>query len=184
MAEEGVKDHLSAKRKAAERLGLTPTKSLPSNQEIEAALAEYLQLFHRDRLHETLSRLRRLALEAMRFMAKFDPYLVGPVLHGTVTSGSEIQLHVTAETAEEIGWYLTEHNIAYEETERRLRFGGERYENLPAFRFLADTSTIEICVFTKKTVRERPYSPVTGKPEQRGDLKEVSTLLSGLVRPD
>lgn len=177
MAEEGVKDHLSAKRKAAERLGLAPTTALPSNQEIEAALTEYLQLFHGHRLQETLKRLRQLALEAMGFLEPFEPLLLGAALNGSVTPGAEIQLHVTADTPEEVGLYLLHHHIPYEETDRRLRFGGDRYQRLPAYRFLADTIPVEICVFSRKSVREAPLSPVDGKPAKRINRKELQLLV-------
>ena len=45
MAQHGIHDFLTAKRKAAERFGVTDASALPSNTEIEAALAEYQRLF-------------------------------------------------------------------------------------------------------------------------------------------
>ena len=45
MSDEGVRDFLFAKRKAAERLGLDPRRMhLPTNMEVEAALAEHFDL--------------------------------------------------------------------------------------------------------------------------------------------
>src|SRR3990167_7324300 len=89
MAEEGVRDFHAAKRKAAARLGLPETKHLPGNDEVDAALQEHLRLFHGGRLNQSVRRLRELAAEAMRFLSKFDPRLVGPVLSGTVTRSEE-----------------------------------------------------------------------------------------------
>src|SRR3990167_6464188 len=89
MAEEGVRDFQTAKRKAAARLGLPETKHLPGNDEVDSALQEYLRLFHGGRLTQSVRRLRELAAEAMRFLSKFDPRLVGPVLSGTVTRSEE-----------------------------------------------------------------------------------------------
>ena len=40
MAQHGIHDYLTAKRKAAERLAFTDFGALPSNTEIEAALVE------------------------------------------------------------------------------------------------------------------------------------------------
>lgn len=177
MAQEGVGDYHVAKRKAAERLNLPEDKHLPSNQEIEVALRRYLELFHGRHLTERLRRLRTIALEAMRFLERFQPRLVGPVLSGTVTPASEIQFHVSAETPEEIGLWLQEHRIPYEQTERRIRFGGDRYETLPAFRFTADGVTVELCLFTPVSARELPLSPVDGKPIRRASLREVEALL-------
>ena len=179
MAEEGVRDFQAAKRKAAARLGLPETKHLPGNDEVDAALQEYLRLFHAGRLTQSVQRLRGLAAEAMRFLAKFEPRLVGSVLSGTVTSASAIELHLTADTPEEIGFWLQEHSIPFEQTDRRLRFGGERHEIFPAYRFTADNVPVELCVFDRREARETPLSPVDGKPMKRANLREVENLMHG-----
>jgi arginase family enzyme len=178
MAEEGVQNFHAAKRKAAGRLGLPETKHLPSNQEIEQALSEHLRLFHAQDLPATLRALRDLALEAMRFFEAFDPRLVGPVLSGNVTPYSEIQLHVTADNPEDIGFLLQEHRIPYDEADRRLRFGGDRHATLPAYRFLADTTPVELTVFSREAVRELPLSPVDGRPMRRASRKELEGIIT------
>ncbi len=177
MAEEGVHYFKRAKRKAADRLNLPETTHLPSNQEIESALRQHLDLFHAD-LPETLKRLRTLALEAMRFLAEFEPRLVGSVLTGAVTKFSDIQLHLSADTPEEVGFFLQEKHIAYEEADKRLRFGGDRFATLPVIRFTADETAVELCIFTEKSIREPPLSPVDGKPMRRANVKEVEMLLA------
>ena len=48
MSEHGIRDFLTAKRKAAERFGVTDGSVLPKNTEIEDALAEYQRLFGGD----------------------------------------------------------------------------------------------------------------------------------------
>lgn len=183
MAEEGVRDFHTAKRKAAARLGLPETKNLPGNDEVDTALQEYLRLFHSGNLNQSVRRLRELAAEAMRFLSKFDPRLVGPVLSGTVTSATEIEIHITADTPEEIGFWLQEHNIPFEQTDRRLRFGGDRQETFPAYRFTADNVPIELCIFDRREVRESPLSPVDGKPMKRANLREVENLMSEATDP-
>lgn len=183
MAEEGVRDFQTAKRKAAARLGLPETKHLPGNDEVDAALQEYLRLFHGGRLMQSVRRLRELAAEAMRFLSKFDPRLVGPVLSGTVTSATEIEIHLTADSPEEIGFWLQEHSIPYEQTDRRLRFGGDRQESFPAYRFTADNVPIELCIFDRREAREPPLSPVDGKPMKRANLREVENLMSEVAGP-
>lgn len=183
MAEEGVRDFQTAKRKAAARLGLPETQHLPGNDEVDAALQEHLRLFHAGRLNQSVRRLRELAAEAMRFLSKFDPRLVGPVLSGTVTSATEIEIHITADTPEEIGFWLQEHSIPYEQTDRRLRFGGDRQETFPAYRFTADNVPIELCLFNRREARESPLSPVDGKPMKRANLREVENLMSKAAEP-
>ncbi len=178
MAEEGVRDFHVAKRRACERLDLPQERHLPGNQEVEEALKEYLLLFHGPRLKQDTRRLRSVALEAMRFFERLDPRLVGAVLSGTVTPFVEVQLHVTADSPEQVVWLLEEHRIPYEQDVRRLRFGGDRYESVPVFRFTADGVPIELGVFTREGARENPLSPVDGKPMKRATLKEVEALLA------
>jgi len=183
MAEEGVRDFQTAKRKAAARLGLPETKHLPGNDEVDAALQEYLRLFHGGRIDQSVRRLRELAADAMRFLSKFDPRLVGPVLSGSVTSATEIEIHLTADTSEEVGFWLQEHRIPFVQTDRRLRFGGDRQETFPAYRFTADNVPIELCIFDRREVRESPLSPVDGKPMKRANLREVENLLNQVPEP-
>jgi hypothetical protein len=183
MSTEGVRDFQTAKRKAALRLNIPDNKHLPTNEEVEAALREYLQLFHASRLASTLDRLRRLALEAMQFFAKFEPRLVGPVLSGTVTAESAIQLHICSDTPEEVALLLHEHDIPYDESDRRVRYGGERQATCPVYRFTVDASSIEVYVFSPLDMREPPLSPVNGKPMKRAGLKQLEALLSRSTAP-
>ncbi len=184
MAEEGVRDFQTAKRKAAARLGLPETTHLPGNDEVDSALQEYLRLFHAGRLTQSVNRLRGLAAEAMLFLAKFEPRLVGPVLSGTVTSATSIELHLTADSPEEIGFWLQEHGIPYQQADRRLRFGGERHETFPSYSFTADGVPVELCVFGHREARETPLSPVDGKPMKRANLREVENLMNGSAETD
>jgi hypothetical protein len=177
MAEEGVADFQMAKRKAAARLNLSEVKNLPGNDEVQAALSEHLQLFHQTELARDTRRRRQVALDAMRFLAAFEPRLVGAVLSGTVTPTSEIQLHVSADAPEQIGLFLQERHIPFRFGERRLRFGGERYKNVSVYHFTADGIVIELCVFDPRAARETPLSPVDGRPMRRANLKEVEELL-------
>ena len=177
MAQEGVQDFLQAKRKALRRLNLPEKTTLPTNQEVELALRDYLQLFHRENTDQLLQHMRQLALEAMRFLQHFSPRLCGPVLQGAFTTSSDIQLHLTADNSEEIALHLLHHNIPYQESEKRLRFGPERYEILPSYRFQADDVDIELCVFSRTLARATPLSPVDGKAMARADIKAVEALL-------
>ena len=176
MAEEGVLDFHAAKHKAVERLNLLEGQRLPSNPEIERALSEHLQLFHARDLPQTLQRLRRLAVQAMRLLERFEPRLVGSLLSGNVTRFSEIELHVTADAPEQLGFFMAEQSIPYELTSKRLRFGGNRNETLPVYRFLAEDTAIELTVFSSTGGREAPLNPADGHPMKRTTLRDVEAL--------
>ena len=121
MSEHGIRDFLTAKRKAAERFGVTDGSVLPKNTEIEDALAEYQRLFGGTRHGETLAAQRNAALSAMQMLEDFEPRLVGSVLAGTATEHNDIQLHLFAERAESITFRLMDLGIEHEVVERRVK---------------------------------------------------------------
>src|SRR5262252_3969357 len=75
MAEDGIEDFALAKRKAARQLGAAEREGLPGNEEIEAELRAYRALYQADEHPERIAELRRVALEAMRALERFTPYL-------------------------------------------------------------------------------------------------------------
>jgi hypothetical protein len=177
MREQGVDDFLLAKRKAADRLGVTDASILPRNKEIEAALMAHQRLFAADRHEADLAVLRRSALEAMRLMADFQPRLVGPVLTGTASAHSEINLHLFTESPEAVSIRLEERGVPHEVLERRLRFERDRTVTYPALRFVAGRQTVDAVVFPLDGIRQAPCSPVDGKPMRRASAAEVEALL-------
>jgi len=179
MAEEGVKDFLTAKRKAAARLGVSRRALLPGNTEIEQALVEYQRLFKAAEQPLQLRLLRQTAVEAMRFLARFRPRLVGAVLNGTAGPHADVKLHLFADTSEEVALFLLEHTIPFETSERRLRLGNGEYATFPVFGFGAGGVDIDLTVFSRGAEREAPRSPVDGRPMRRAGLAEVQALLAG-----
>src|SRR5208282_6406709 len=80
MAEDGITDYASAKRKAAKQMGAADTHHLPSNQEVDDALHSYRALYQQDSHPDILHQLRKEALAAMHLLEPFQPYLTGSVL--------------------------------------------------------------------------------------------------------
>jgi hypothetical protein len=177
MREQGVDDFLLAKRKAADRLGVTDASILPRNTEIEAALVAHQRLFAADRHEADLAAMRRSALEAMRLMSDFQPRLVGPVLTGTASAHSEINLHLFTESPEAVSIRLEERGVPHEVLERRLRYERDRIVTYPALRFVAGRQTVDAVVFPLDGIRQAPSSPVDGKPMRRASAAEVEALL-------
>jgi hypothetical protein len=177
LASEGTNDYQLAKQKAADRLGSHSRQNLPSNDEIEQALREYLKIFQSAALSERTTTRRRVALKAMNFLSDFRPKLVGAVLRGTVTESSEIQLHICADTPEYVAAKLMDNDIPYDMTYRRLRYGGDRHEDMLGYRFTAESISIELLVFAPSGFHEKPLCPIDGKTMGRANIKEVEKLL-------
>ena len=170
MAEHGIRDFLAAKRKAAERFGVIEAAVLPKNTEIEAALAAIPAPVRRrvTRLNAAAPTPRGAAGDALP--GDFAPRLVGPVLSGTATAASDVQLHLFADSAEAVLLNLIDRSIPHEVTERRVKMSVERVLALPAVRFVIDEQPIEATVFPADGIRQAPVSPVDGKPMRRANL--------------
>lgn len=177
MSEQGIDDYGLAKRKAAERLGATDIAVLPKNTEIEAALAAHHRLFEGQKHSTALSALRRTALQAMKLLASFQPRLVGPVLSGTASTHSEVNLHLFAEGSEPVALHLMERGIPHHIAERRLRYEPNRLVAYPVVQFVAGDREIDAVVFPIDGIRQSPASPVDGKPMRRADAAELESLL-------
>ncbi len=178
MAEEGVTDFRTAKRKAALRMSVADKGLLPDNREIEQALLDYQRLFQADRQPQRLRELREAALEAMRFLACFQPKLVGPVLSGTAGPHTPIQLHLFVDTPKEVALFLMEQRIPFETGERRLQLSNGGQACLPVFRFSAGNHDLDLTIFAPLADREAPRSPVDGRPMRRAGLAEIQVLLA------
>jgi hypothetical protein len=177
MAEHGIADFSLAKRKAAERLGVRRGAALPSNGEIHLRLAERQRTFdsaHNDRL----GRLRSVAALAMEFLAAFRPKLVGPVLDGTATQSSAVELHVFSDSPEVVAAALESRGFRLRDAQRRYRFGRDS-ELIPGFELLINDEEVEVMVFAERGSSHAPLSPVDGKPMRRASRAAVLTLIAG-----
>ena len=113
VVEEGL-EYGPAKRRALKALGLPPRTSLPSNDQVEVQVREYIELFCADSQPEELLALRRHALMWMMRLAEFRPYLGGAVWHGTATRLSDIYLQLFCDDAKSCEIDLINKGVAFE----------------------------------------------------------------------
>jgi hypothetical protein len=183
MIEHGIVDYGLAKRKAAERLSVTAFGALPSNAQIEACLAERQRIFepngHADRLQE----LRLLALGLMHRLAGFEPRLTGPVLAGTATSASRIELHVFSASAEAVAVALEGFGYRLSSCAQRFRYGGGRQVQVPGYRFQAEGASVLTPVFPENGIREAPLSAIDRRPMARASRRELEALVADDSEP-
>lgn len=176
--EQGLSDFRFAKEKAIERLGFKGNGALPSNQEIEKALAERNRIFKSDTHSQNLVRLRSAALRAMKALCAFDVLLVGPVLSGNVTDHSCVDLHLFADSQESVGLALTALGIRHRSVQIRQQFKRRHFEKYPGYRFNLEDSDFSATVFPELLRRYSPLSLVDGKPMRRAGPRDLERLLS------
>jgi hypothetical protein len=174
--EHGIDDFRVAKSKAAENLGLRNYGALPTNREIEQALAESNRIFGGTQHQQLLTSLRNVALMVMQNLRSFGPCLVGPVLSGNVTQHSDIKLHLFSDPTESVGMRLLDQGIRHHTTLKKYRLRRNCVEEFPSYRFFADDCSIEATVFSERNKVHAPLSPVDGKPMRRAKLRDVELL--------
>ena len=131
MAEDGIDDFALAKRKAAKQLGAVDAQALPGNDEIEAELRAYLALYQAEEHPQRVVELREIALDAMRALERFNPYLTGPVLKGIAGPYAEIELQLFPDSVKEVEIFLLDRNLTYATQEGR-RYAGDRAHGVSA----------------------------------------------------
>ncbi len=93
------KEYKQAKQHAAETLG---THFLPSNLEVALELDRVAEENEGGSRKLRLVEMRTEALEVMRLLADFCPVLIGSVWRGTIKQGSDIDVAVYADDAEQV----------------------------------------------------------------------------------
>ena len=178
IVDHGIRDYRVAKHKAAERLSVGTRGALPGNAEIEAAVAEHLQLFGGDDHEDRLRLMRVAALSAMELLSAFTPRLVGPVLAGTADENSAVNLHLFADSPESVAMELAHMGVNYKPYERRLKSRKDQFETFAGFEFHHGNNPIQATVFPVDGIRQAPMSPIDGKPMKRADLSHVQEMLA------
>jgi len=182
MAEDGVDDFALAKRKAARRLGVLDTQSLPSNDEIETELRAYRALYQAEDHPELIADLRRIALDAMRALESFSPYLTGPVLTGTAGPYAEIELQLFPDSAKDVEIFLLDRNIPFTTHETR-RYAGDRAHAVSLISLAWQGQPLKLAIFDSRDERLAMKTSAAGKVADRGNIAEVSALLVNIRSP-
>jgi hypothetical protein len=97
-------------------LGLPPRTALPNNDQLEAQVRDYIELFCADTQPGELLALRRHALMWMQRLTSFRPYLGGAVWHGTATRLSDIYLQLFCDDVKSCEIELINKGVNYEAT--------------------------------------------------------------------
>jgi len=172
MAEDGIDDYGLAKRKAARQLGAPETEALPNNAEIEAELRAYQSIYQEDEQRERLQEMREAAVEVMRLLSPFRPYLTGPVLDGTAGRYAEIDLEAFPDSSKEVEIFLLNQGIRFEQNEPR-RSGPETPECMLTFDW--DDLPVRLSLYGPEVERIQKHR--NGRVSERARLASVEALL-------
>ncbi|MBL8314688.1 MAG: hypothetical protein JNK55_13170 [Rubrivivax sp.] len=111
VVEEGM-EYVAAKRKAARDFGSRP--EMPSNEQLEDAVREHIELFCADSQPIELRALRETALVWMQRLAEFRPHLAGAVWRGTATRLSAVLLDLYCDDPKAAEIALINAGVAYD----------------------------------------------------------------------
>ncbi|STR45098.1 nucleotidyltransferase [Iodobacter fluviatilis] len=165
IAEDLLHDFALAKKKAARQLGISEGRMMPSNQEIETALANYRAVYHPEHSNH-LNNLRQKALKVMRILAHFRPCLTGSVLSGVAGANSDINLIIFLDDPKSAEIFLLNQQIDYDILPPA---NGRQLADYPSFSFWFDDSPISLHVRPRDAERQK---------EERMRLDELEALLS------
>jgi len=177
MAEDGIEDFALAKRKAARQLGAADTQSLPANEEIETELRAYRALYQGEEQRTRIKALRTVALDAMRLLATFNPYLSGPVLKGTAGRYADIDLQLFTDDHKAVEFFLLNRALPYEVSEQR-HFRGDEPRPVPVLRLEWQGFPVNVAVYASKDERSSLKATPAGRPIERAGISAVSALLA------
>jgi hypothetical protein len=176
MAEDGIDDFALAKRKAAKQLGAVDSQALPGNDEIEAELRAYLALYQADEHPQRVTELREIALDAMRTLEHFSPYLTGPVLKGIAGPYAEIELQLFPDSVKEVEIFLLDRNLHYTTHEAR-RYAGDRAHAVSVLTLTWRGVPLRLSILDPRDERVALKTSQAGKVMDRAGIAEVGALL-------
>ncbi len=177
IVEEGVTDYSAAKAKAAKMLGGFAKTALPEDREIDAAVHERLLIFHSQSQPQELQLLREIAAEVMRGMRQFSPLVRGPVLTGTATHFSPIELELVVEDEKVFDFFLLNAGIAYRIVSNARVQAPERKKH---YEFTFKNCQIIAMAFDS-SVERASFHKKEGRETKRADLAVVEGLLGQSV---
>jgi len=170
-------EYYRAKMKAARRIcrGWVKPRDLPSNREIRDEIQALARLHEGDRRTENLREMRLEALRVMRLLRTWRPRLIGSAMTGHVRQGSDIDLHVFADSLEGVTAALDAEGMIYDVQRKRVRKHGE--ERVFTHVHVRERFPIELTVYAADQAHYVFKSSVTGKAIERASIAELEQML-------
>jgi hypothetical protein len=179
VVEEGM-EYAVAKRKAGRDFGARA--ELPTNEEVEDAVREHIEIFCAETQPAELRALREAALPWMQRLAEFRPHLSGAVWRGTATRLSTIHLDLYCDDPKAAEIMLINAGVDYDSgsIDRPGGRGGEPLHVLSLSapnRALGEPVTVHLILHDTDDQRGALKPDARGR-NWRGDLAALQKLLA------
>ena len=125
--EEGIKDYLFAKKKAAKSLGLNENVSLPTNSQIDKAIDDFNKIFNPNIDIEFLQQFKNQALEVMNIFKNFKPHLMNQLSQGIIPKFPEIKINLFADNLKDVEYVLLNSELSYDFKEIKMNAKEGKY---------------------------------------------------------
>ena len=174
---QGIENFSDAKNKAAEKLNIENLGCLPSNYEIEKSLKEHYQLFVPATHTDYIKLMRETAIEIMNLFIDFQAYVVGPVVSGTASSSSSINIHLGSEDVYDVTKILDKNEMKYKFFDKKIKFNKKVNKVFCGLSLLYRNVVVEIVIFNSRDIKQCPLSRIDGKPIKRLKINSLKKLL-------
>lgn len=167
-----------AKQRAIKALGLPGRTALPSNEEVEAQVREYIAIFCADTQPGELRALRAHALVWMERLAEFRPHLGGAVWHGWATRLSDIDLALFCDDPKSAEIALINQDLRYE-VQTQPGIHGRTVDVLSLHSFCRDLGEdigVHLRIYDRQDLRGALVADGQGR-SPRGDIPALRRIL-------
>ena len=171
-----------AKHRAVKQLGLPGRTALPTNEQVEVQVREYIELFCADTQPQELRALREHARVWMERLAEFRPHLGGAVWHGWATRLSDIDLALFCDDPKSTEIALINQNLRYE-VQSQPGLHGREVDVLSLHSFCRDLGEdigVHLRIYDLQDLRGALVLDDQGR-SPRGDLAALQRLLAADV---
>jgi hypothetical protein len=150
--EEGIKDYLFAKKKAARSLGLNENISLPTNSQIDKAIDDFNKIFNPNIDIEFLQQFKTQALEVMNMFKNFKPHLMNQLSLGIIPKFPEIKINLFADNLKDVEYVLLNSELSYDfkEVKMNIKEGKPSIKSIPTIYLDNLSIPAEIKVYFEK----------------------------------
>lgn len=178
MYERVESEYFTAKRKAAKRLCRHSVKpeDLPSNAEIREQIQVFARIHEGDKRTTHLREMRLEALRLMRLLRAYRPRLIGSVMTGHVRKGSDIDIHVFADSAALVADQLESEGYQFDVERKQVVKHGEArvFTHIHVY----DRFNFELTVYAEDKAHYVFKSSITGKAIERASIRELEEMLA------